>query len=502
MPHLSLYALLSVAQMAAADRDAIAAGTAGFTLMQRAGLAATAAIEARYSPRRAVVLAGMGNNGGDGFIIAQALLEKGWKIHVGLLGERDALTGDAALAAKVYKGKVHPLHPFLLNDRPLVIDALFGTGLSRPVTDIAADVLDKAARHHLDVVAVDIPSGIDGDTGAIRGTAAPAQLTVTFHRKKRGHVLYPARKYCGELIVADIGITAQTDTALHENTPDLWRDVFPWPQPDGHKFQRGHAVVQGGDAAHTGAARLASRAALRTGAGLVTLACDAESQPLYAAALEAVMTRAAEDEQALIELLQDERVTAFLIGPAAGIHEDTRQRVATALALRKPVVLDADALTVFSREPQALFNAIGDTPAILTPHEGEFKRLFGDRADTDKITRAQTAAKASGAVVVLKGADTVIAAPDGRAVVNTCTTPFLATAGSGDVLAGMAAGLLATRMPAFEAACSAVWLHGMAGSLFGAGLIAEDLPDMIPHALQNLLDEASPYDPTERRDET
>lgn len=504
MPHLPPHALFSVAEMAAADRETIAAGTPGSTLMQWAGTAVAAAIEARFAPRPVAVLAGGGNNGGDGFVIAQALLERGWKVSLGLLGEREALKGDAALAAQAYRGAVQPLHPSLLADRPLVVDALFGTGLSRPVGGVAAEVLGKAAQERLDVVAVDIPSGVDGDTGAVLGIAAPAVLTVTFHRKKRGHVLCPGREYCGEVVVADIGITAQADARIHENTPELWWNAFPWPSQSGHKFQRGHAVVQGGDAAHSGAARLAARAALRAGAGVVTVACDAESLPLYAAALEAVMTRPVEDEQALVELLRDERVTAYLIGPAAGIHDDTRQRVSTALALRKPVVLDADALTVFSREPEALFAAIGQTPAILTPHEGEFARLFGTVAgpQADKLTRALAAARASGAVVVLKGADTVVAAPDGRAAVNTCATPFLATAGSGDVLAGIAAGLLAARMPAYEAACAAVWLHGMAGRLFGAGLIAEDLPDMIPHALQTLSDEAPPYDPAEYRDET
>lgn len=278
-----------------------------------------------------------------------------------------------------------------------------------------------------------------------------------------------------------------------ENHPSLWLANFPWPQETGHKFTRGHAVVQGGDKAHTGAARLAARAALRSGAGVVTLLCDGEALPVYASALEAVMTRVVEDEQGLIDILQDERVTAFLIGPAAGVGEDTRNRVTTALALRKPVVLDADALTVFSREPQALFAALGATPAILTPHEGEFARLFGvvEQPEDDRPTRARNAAEAAKSVVVLKGAQTLIAAPDGQLRVQREASPWLATAGAGDVLAGIATGLLAAGMPAFDAASAAVWIHAKAALRFGAGLIAEDLPDMIPAILTEILPDST-----------
>lgn len=488
MQALSSHAVLTSAQMSEADRLTIAGGTPGFTLMQRAGEAATAEILKRFAPKPVVVLAGPGNNGGDGFIIAEALRRAGWKVRVGLLGERAALKGDAAQAAVAYQGELHPLHPFLLNDRPLIVDALFGTGLSRPVEGVAAEVLDKAARQELPCVAVDIPSGVDGDTGAILGVAAPALLTVTFHRKKRGHILYPGRGFCGEIVVADIGIAAAAmEGVICENAPTLWMKHFPWPQENGHKFARGHVVVQGGGKAHTGAARLAARAALRM-AGLVTVACNEESLPLYAAESAALMTRIIRDEAAFIELLKDERIRAFLIGPGAGIGEETRNRAITALALKKAVVLDADAITVFARKPKLLFEAVRAAPTILTPHEGEFARLFDSLVDmdADKVSRAQQAAGLCGAIVVLKGADTVIAAPDGRAVVNTAATPWLSTAGSGDVLAGMCAGLLGSGMPAFDAACAAVWLHGAAAVRFGAGLIAEDLPDMIPAVLNTL----------------
>lgn len=470
--------------MTAAEQDAIGRGADSYTLMQRAGAAVAAAIEERFAKGNVVVLAGPGNNGGDGFIVAQTLLEKGWQVRVGLMGERDALGGDVARAAKGYKGELHPLHPFLLTEHPLVVDALFGTGLSRPVTGVAADVLDKMRRNRLQSVAVDIPSGIDGNTGQVLGTAAPAVLTVTFHRKKRGHVLLPGAACCGDIVVADIGIDpaalAKEEMHVFENDPQLWRGHLPFPHAHSHKYTRGHTVVQGGGLEHTGAARMAARAALRAGAGLVTVACDAQSLPIYAAICEAVMTRVVDNEQALIELLKDERVTAYLIGPGAGVNEATLTALLTALALKKPVVLDADALTVTAHKPQRVFDALRKVPAILTPHAGEFKRLFGELADTDKINATQQAAAICGAIVIYKGADTIIAAPDGRVVANGLSNPWLATAGAGDVLAGICCGLLAGKMPAFEAACAAVWMHSAAAAEYGAGLIAEDLPDILP----------------------
>lgn len=499
MQSLHQQAILSTAQIAAADKITIGRGTAGIELMRRAAQAVVQHIAQRFEPDTVVVLAGPGNNGGDGFMIAQMLTDAGWKVRVGLLGEREALKGDAAQAADGYKGEVHPLHPFLLTDQSLVVDALFGTGLSRDIDGVAAEVLNKLGRTKQPCVAVDIPSGVNGDTGQVMGVAAQADLTVTFHRKKRGHVQLPGMALCGEIIVADIGLDplalGDEGIILHENAPVLWQAQLPWPQPDGHKFSRGHVVVHGGGAAQTGAARLAARAAARGGAGLVSVACDGESLPIYAANLEAVMTRVCDSEADLTEFLKDERVRCYLLGPGAGVNDNTLAAVLAALALKKPVVLDADALSVAAREPQTVFAALADVPAILTPHAGEFARLFGDIAtgDADKITQAQHAAKQAGAVVIYKGADTVIAAPDGRVVVNTTTSPWLATAGAGDVLAGMCAGLMAGGMPPFEAACAAVWMHGAAAIRFGAGLIAEDLPDILP-AIWQYLYESTFYD--------
>ncbi|MCH2546254.1 MAG: NAD(P)H-hydrate dehydratase [Alphaproteobacteria bacterium] len=492
MNDLNAHILLSTSQMAAADRYTIENGTDGATLMQRAGTAVAAQVMQRFDRQPVVVLVGPGNNGGDGFVVAQALHNKGWPVRVGLLGEMDALSGDAAIMAAKYNGEVHPLHPFLLNERGLVVDALFGTGISRPISGVAAEVIEKLNRLRLPCVAVDIASGIDGDTGQIMGCAVQAQTTITFHRKKFGHVLLPGAKHCGEVVVVDIGIAPDAldkeKLNVHENTPLLWQNMLPWPHCDSHKFTRGHAVVQGGAVAYTGAARLAARAALRSGAGLVSITCSREALPVYAAALEAVMTRPIVDIEGLVDLLKDPRITAFLIGPGAGVNSDTHEKLLAALKLKKPVVMDADALSVAAQNPQPIFDILQNVPAILTPHGGEFARLFGNAAyhSSDKISLTRHAAELSNAVVVLKGSDTVVAAPDGRVSVNIETSPWLATAGTGDVLAGICCGLLAANMPAFEAASAAVWMHSAAARYFGAGLIAEDLPDILPRIWQTL----------------
>lgn len=270
---------------------------------------------------------------------------------------------------------------------------------------------------------------------------------------------------------------------MTDNSPDLWRDALPRLKPDGSKYDRGHAVVFGGPIQSTGAARMAARAALRVGAGLVSVACSLSSLTVYATALQAVMTKPVKDAEAFAELIADPRITAVLIGPAAGINGHTRTCVLKALAARKACVLDADALTAFKGEPQTLFSAIA-SPVVLTPHEGEFARIFWKV--TDRETDAVRAAKTSGAVVLLKGRDTVIAAPDGSVVVNRDAPPQLATAGSGDVLAGLITGLMAQSMDALHAAAAGAWMHAEAARRFGPGLIAEDIETQIPAVLAAL----------------
>jgi ADP-dependent NAD(P)H-hydrate dehydratase / NAD(P)H-hydrate epimerase len=487
-------ALLTPAEMAVADRAAIASGVAGTRLMETAGRAVAETALARWSPRRVVVLCGPGNNGGDGFVAARHLATAGWPVRVGLLGERSALSGDAAHHAGLWQGPIAALMPALLDEADLVIDAIFGAGLSRDIDGAARAVIEAMAARRLPVVAVDVPSGLDGATGAVRGVAAPASVTVTFFRKKPGHLLLPGRALCGDLVLVDIGIPAATLTAIspktHENDPALWLEAYPWPRLEAHKYSRGHALIAGG-AVMTGAARLAARGALRIGAGLVTLAAPEAVWAVYAASLTGVIVRPVADETDFADLLADERRNAVLIGPGAGVSASTRASVVAALAAKRATVLDADALTSFADEPAALFGVIGG-PTVLTPHEGEFRRLFAGAGD--KLTRARAAARQSGAVVLLKGADTVIAAPDGRAAINANAPPDLATAGSGDVLSGLIAGLLAQGLDPFRAAAAACWLHGDAASDVGPGLIAEDLVDALPAALRRLKERLRPSD--------
>ncbi|MCG5239047.1 NAD(P)H-hydrate dehydratase [Azospirillum doebereinerae] len=480
--------LLSVAEMHRADTMSIAAGVPGELLMEAAGAAVVRAVCARWAPHPTAVLCGPGNNGGDGFVIARLLLEAGWPVRLALLGTRSALVGDAALAAERWPGPIEAADPYILKGNPLVIDALFGAGLSRPLEGVAKAIVE--AMEGRTVVAVDVPSGLHGDSGRVLGVAPHAALTVTFFRRKPGHVLLPGRTLCGEVLVADIGISDRVldgivpQTAV--NGPDLWRHLFPWPMLDGHKYARGHAVVLGG-ARMTGAARLASVAALRAGAGLVTVACPQEAFTVYASGSPSVIVEPMAGDSEFAQILGDDRKNAVLLGPGAGVGARTRAHVAAALAADKACVLDADALTSFAETSDDLLDHL-NARCVLTPHEGEFARLFGSSVgmDSDKLSRTRAAASRSGAVVLLKGADTVIAAPDGRAVININAPAELATAGSGDVLAGIVLGLIAQGMEAFEAACAAVWLHGEAAYTIGPGLISEDLPNALPGVLRAL----------------
>lgn len=473
--------LLNVAEMGQADRLTIEAGTPGVDLMEVAGRAVAQAVLSRRTPRPVLVACGPGNNGGDGFVAARHLRNAGWPVTTALLGEPSALKGDAAWAAGGWQGEVRALSADLLAGDPLIVDAIFGAGLARPIDGSAAAFLNAA--RGLDSVAVDMPSGVHGDTGAVLGTALPANATVTFFRKKPGHVLLPGRTLCGEVTVADIGIPdgvlRQIAPRQAENGAALWSAELPWPAAAGHKYTRGHAVVLGG-AEMTGAARLASASARRVGAGLVTVACPEPVRAIYAADAPGLLIADTKDWH---HLLADARKNAYLVGPGAGVGADTRLFALSVLAEGRSLILDADGLTSFAEADDGLFEALTDG-CVLTPHAGEFARMFD--IDGGKLHRARRAAETAGAVIVLKGADTVIAAPDGRAAINTNAPPELATAGSGDVLAGLILGLRTQGMPAFEAACAAVWMHGAAANSFGPGLIAEDLIDGLPAVLRSL----------------
>lgn len=479
--------LLSCAEMAKADALAIAAGTPGTVLMETAGRAVATAVMQRWPRRPVVVLCGPGNNGGDGFVVARRLCQAGWPVRVALAGALTELKGDAAWAAASWKGEVEPLSAALLENDPLVVDALFGAGLSRPIGGVAGELIDRMNERRLPTVAVDVPSGLHGDSGLVLGHAVQAACTVTFFRAKPGHYSEEGLKRCGALTVVDIGIPATVLAAIGprqwRNEPALWRDLLREDVSD-HKYRRGHLTVLGGAHA-TGAARLAALAGRRAGAGLVTIAAPRMAMPIYQGAEPGNLVVEADAAPAFADLLVDERRNAMLLGPGAGVEDRTRQAVLAALQTRRRVVLDADALTSFAERPAELFDRI-DGEVLLTPHEGEFRRLFpGIPGEGGKIARARRAAAESGATVLLKGPDTVIAAPDGRAIVNVHASPTLATAGSGDVLAGIAGGLMARGLAAFDAAAAAAWLHGECARHFALpGLIAEDLPGLLPAALQ------------------
>src|SRR6266540_3298876 len=486
--------LLTTTEMAEADRRTIASGVASIELMENAGRAVADAVAARHPPGlRIAVVAGPGNNGGDGFVAARILAERGYRARILLVGDAERLKSDAAVAAQRWRGRTLPA---ALMPADVVIDALFGAGLDRPVEG-AARAMIEAMRAAPSIYAIDLPSGINGTTGAVMGIAVEVQETITFFRRKIGHVLLPGRLHCGNIRIADIGIPARVLDDVQPrawiNAPELWSKCFSMPRVDGHKYARGHAVVVSGGPASTGAARLAARGALRAGAGLVTIATPRDALAINAAASLAVMVRPVDGADELADFLKDPHRNVVVLGPGGGVGRPMRDLVLAALAGERAVVLDADALTSFADAPQALAAAIKprSKPTLMTPHEGEFNRLFKDLSleAHSKLEKARWAARQMGAAVLLKGPDTVVAAPDGRAAIAENAPPWLATAGSGDVLAGIAAGLLAQGAPGFEAAAAAVWLHGEAGTEAGPGLIAEDLPEALPKVYRRLLGE-------------
>ncbi len=501
--------ILSPAEMSEADRFSIAAGPhSGYQLMCYAGHAVAAAILERFSDAsEAHVLCGPGNNGGDGYVVARLLQQSGMQIAV-YADTGPAAGTDAALAKADLDFGVEPLEKFAPSLDSLVVDALFGAGLSKEIGGAAADAIGKSQRSGSRVIAIDLPSGISGDCGSVCGIAFEAVLTVTFFRKKPGHLLYPGRAHCGELIVADIGIPANVldhiKPQTRENTPEGWAGFLKQPDADNHKYRRGHIGVFSGGPTSTGAARLAAIAGLRVGAGAATILSPPSALQVNAMHLTSVMLHRIESVDDFRETFL-ERCSAYIIGPGFGVGDILRAFVSCLLEpgggpdqMVFGAVLDADAITAFQSDPESLFIRTRRSPAnlVLTPHSGEFTRLFPDLSDNrklSKVDKARAAAERSGAVVVFKGPDTVIAAPDGRAAINTNGTSWLATAGSGDTLAGLCGGLLAQGLPAYEVACCAVWIHAECAHRFGPGLIAEDLADLVPGVLADLLEEQLSY---------
>lgn len=488
------HALLTVSEMNEADRETIAGGVPGMDLMRAAGEAVAEATRSLtpLGGERIAILCGPGNNGGDGFVAARILAADGFDVRVALYGGRAGLKGDAAEAALTWNGPILPFDSNALDGADLVIDAVFGAGLDRAIGSEIAAVLDAIGERP--VIAVDVPSGVSGDTGArLKGARGKkATETVTFFRRKPGHLLLPGRVDAGRVSVVDIGIS---DTVLAEisprvaaNHPDLWRAALPLPTPFTHKYSRGAVLVVGGSEL-IGAACLATRGAQRAGAGMVTVASPPQQSTLYRLALESAVVRAVKDTMGFADLLADTRLGCCVIGPGLGlISPGSSEKILATLRSGRPVVLDADALTLFEEAPQTLFEQI-EAPTVLTPHDGEFARLFPDLAENpDKVARARDAAGRAGAVVVLKGYDTVIADPGGWVVVNESAPSTLATAGAGDVLSGMIAAYLAGGMTPFLAACAATHIHGAAARLGGIGLIASDLPGLVPQAMEQALE--------------
>lgn len=492
--------LLSAEQMRAAEAAAVAGGVAPAALMEKAGDAVAQIIMKGWSGRPVAVVCGPGNNGGDGFVAARRLVDAGWTVKLLLLGERSALGGDAKMMADLYEGEIAAFSPGALDNAGLIVDAIFGTGLSRSVDGAMAAAVEAINAHPAPVIAVDLPSGVDANTGAVMGAAVHAARTVTFFAKKPGHVLFPGRAHCGAVDVADIAIAPAVLGAIEldtfENQPPLWGRALNRPHWNTHKYHRGHVFVASGGPHNTGAARLAAMAAQRIGAGLVTVLSPSAAADINAAQLTSVMVRIADSAEDLAQSLAEKTQYArvAVIGPAMGVGGATREKTLAALRVASSAVVDADGLTSFEDDPAVLFEALRRRD-VITPHEGEFVRLFGEIGAGGRIGAARAAAARAGCVCVLKGADTIIAAPDGRVAITVNAPADLATAGSGDVLAGLIAGAAATGAAAFEAAAAGAWFHGAAALAVGPGLIADDLPNAVPAVLRSLLSPPTPQTP-------
>lgn len=457
--------LLTAQEMRVAEQRLFATGIPSRAVMERAGDGVAAAVAGYAGPAPTLVLCGPGNNGGDGYVVARLLKRRGWPVRVAALASPG--TADSQDAAAGWDGPVEALEH--AKPAPILIDALFGTGLSRTLDAAVAEPLHRLMAAARTRVAVDVPSGVDTDSGALLGVAHGFDMTVAIGALKPAHLLHPAAGLCGRLVVAGIGVDAVSSLTV------LAAPRLSAPGPEDHKYRRGFVMVVGG--AMPGAAELAGQGAMASGAGYGVVA---SLDPPFETWPHALIRRQAEGE-ALERALEDARIGAVAVGPGLGRDRTAKQRLEAVLASGHRLVLDADALVLLSESALPLARKISQA-AVLTPHEGEFARLFPEIRGS-KIERARAAAKAAGAVVVLKGADTVIAAPDGRAAVNRHASNWLATAGTGDVLSGVIAAMLARGLEPFEAACAGVWLHGEASLRAGPVLVADDLITHLPRAV-------------------
>ena len=468
----------------------IASGVPSIELMENAGKAVFNNIPIKNIDR-VLLLIGPGNNGGDGFVVARLLIEIGISVDIFFYNN-----GKISNDCKINKDKIDS-QSFISEIRnysnySYVIDALFGTGFTRKIPSQLEKIFSIVKKNKIPVYAIDIPSGINGNSSIVNGDCLECVKTITFFNKKKCHYLYPGKNFCGEVIVEDIGI--KTDVfkemmpKIRNNNPELWIKEFPFPSSLDHKYSRGLLIINCGPIYKTGAARLAGRSAMRVGAGAVKLICDDEAAKVLEPQISVELISVVKEKNEIQQIFKDRKVSSILVGPGNGVNDETKSRTLLALAFVKHVVIDADAITCFEKNPKELF--VDTYPhTILTPHEGEFRRLFGDEIASieDKVVKTVEASKLAGSIVVLKGADTIIANPEGQAVINSSEAPYLATAGSGDVLAGIIASLVGdNKMSAFNAACAGTWIHSKLGELIGAGLIAEDLIDNIPLIIKKL----------------
>lgn len=473
--------LVTPSAMGRIDAAAVSSGLDGYGLMEAAGAHVAACVLAHFPGiQRAVVLCGPGNNGGDGHVAARLLSQSG--VPVIRYGVQPKAGGDAALADAECDLPLLTLDDWKPESGDVIVDALFGAGLDRPVGPEIAALIDRGRMARTPVVSVDLPSGLSGRTGEPTGPCFQAAHTVTFAALKPGHLLMPGRDLCGDVELCDIGIPARlivSNDAVWRNHKGLYQNQLPAVSAAQHKYSRGHVVVFSGPLISGGAARLAAMAGLRAGAGLVSLATPPGAVMAQATHLTAIMQRAIGDAEALSAWLEDGRLSAFVLGPGFGDFEKAQTYCGLLAQSGRPVVLDADGLSAFAGRADELGQLFGGNVRLMvTPHEGEFRRFFPALADDksmSKVDRARAAAQMLNAVVIYKGPDSVIAAPDGRAALNSDAPSWLATAGSGDVLAGIAGSLLGQGMPLFEAGCASVALHADAGRRAGNALTAEDL---------------------------
>ncbi|VAV90167.1 NAD(P)H-hydrate epimerase / ADP-dependent (S)-NAD(P)H-hydrate dehydratase [hydrothermal vent metagenome] len=488
---MSAIPILTTKNCYQADKQAIASGITPVTRMENAGSGAAESITARYEKCKTLILCGPGANGGDGYVIARKLHEAGWSVDV------MALTAPVAGSDAEFMAQQCPVDASsrvrqLPTDIELIVDCLYGAGLNRALDADTTQLIHQVNQHKSPVVAIDLPSGIFGDSNGGFAPCIVADTTITFAVKKLAHVLEPERSFCGVVEVVDIGfpdgmISDMPEVAL-ENSPCLWSQIPVQPGAQSHKHNRGRLWVGCGGHLQTGAARLAARAGLRIGAGWVMLGGSKKAMQVCAAHETSIVLQTRPKHQSMAKTLQTSPVPdCVILGPAGGIGARMRADILDVLRSGIAAVLDADALRVMSAEPEVFFELCNEN-TVLLPHEAEFLGLFPDLNQTfgHKINRVKAAASRAGCTVLLKGADSVIANATGRAVVNTKTSAWLATLGTGDVLAGMVGGLMAQRVGGMDATCAAVWIHGALGQNLGAGLIAEDLPNEIPNILKNM----------------